>query len=59
MKTPSAQMKNKGVSSYEHMQGTAKRAHEGSQSTPPMSEKGENAGLGSSTAAGGVHNLGM
>jgi hypothetical protein len=59
MKKPSAQMGNKGVSSYEHMQGTARAAHHGSQSTPPMSEKGENASLGSSTAEGGVHNLGM
>jgi hypothetical protein len=59
MKKPSAQMANKGVSSYEHMQGSPRKSHEGSQSSSPMSEKGENSSLGSSTMEGGVHNLGM
>jgi hypothetical protein len=59
MKKPSAQMANKGVSSYENHMGSPRRAHEGSQSSSPMSEKGENAGLGSTTMEGGVHNLGM
>jgi hypothetical protein len=59
MKKPSAQMGNKGVSSYENHMGTPRRAHEGSQSSSPMAEKGENSGLGSSTMEGGVNNLGM
>jgi len=67
MKQPSAQMANKGISSYEHLLGSARRAHEGSQSHHPNSEKGANAGLGTGTMTsadnfrgnGGMHNLGM
>jgi len=53
-------MHNKGVSCLpENHMGTPRRAHEGSQSSSPMSGRGENASLGSTTMEGGVHNLGM
>lgn len=46
MKTPGAQMANKGVSSYEHMMDSPRAAHHGSKhSAPPNAAKGENAGL--------------
>ena len=63
---PTAQMANKGVSSYEHMQGSPRRAHEGSQSSVPYPEKASNAGLHESAphdagnySGPGSHNLGM
>lgn len=47
MKSPSAQMANKGVSSYESHMGHPTPAHMGSKnSNPPNAAKGENAGLG-------------
>lgn len=46
MKSPGAQMANKGVSSYEHHMDSASPAHLGSKhSNPPNAAKGENAGL--------------
>lgn len=46
MKTPSGQMANKGIESYEHMMDSARPAHHGSKnSAPPFPAKGENAGL--------------
>lgn len=44
MKHPVAQMHHP-IESYEHMMGTPKKAHEGSQSAHPAPEKGKNAGL--------------
>lgn len=49
LKSPGAQMANKGVSSYEHHMDSARPAHMGSKnSNPPNAAKGENAGLGTS-----------
>ncbi len=60
MKSPGAQMANKGVSSYEHMMDSPRAAHHGSKnSNPPIAEKGENAGLAGPKHGGGIHNLGM
>lgn len=39
--------------SYEHMKGTEKRAHEGSQSMPPHPTSGANAVYGTKTMHGG------
>lgn len=48
LKSPGAQMANKGVSSYEHHMDSPRAAHHGSKnSNPPNAAKGENAGLGS------------
>lgn len=54
------------VSSYDHMQGSAKRAHEGSQSPVPMRAKGKNEGMrepaphdAGNYSGPGQHNLGM
>lgn len=49
-------MANKGVSSYEHMMGTERRAHEGSQSQSHSASGGTAPGPGSEMAPSSTHN---
>lgn len=53
LKSPGAQMANKGVNSYESHMGNATPAHLGSKnSNPPNAAKGENAGIHGTLHAG-------
>ena len=57
MKSPGAQMANKGIESYESHMGSPSPAHLGSKSHSPNPAKGENAGLKGTMKAGsgGTH----